>query len=34
MYAMVLNKLGAQLAWTELADRLPGVGQVRIKVSA
>jgi propanol-preferring alcohol dehydrogenase len=34
MYAMVLNKVGAQLKWIELADRQPSAGQVRVKVSA
>ena len=34
MHAMVLNKLGAALEWTELADRHPGPGEVRVKVAA
>ena len=34
MHAMVLNAVGAPLAWTELPDRLPGSGQIRLKVSA
>ena len=34
MYAMVLNQLGAALEWTELADRLPGPGEIRVKVTA
>ena len=34
MHAMVLNKTGSPLEWTELPDRQPGTGQVRIKVSA
>jgi propanol-preferring alcohol dehydrogenase len=34
MQAMVLNKIGAPLEWTELADRLPGPGEIRVKVSA
>ncbi len=34
MHAMVLNKLGAPLDWTELPDRHPGHGQIRVKVSA
>jgi propanol-preferring alcohol dehydrogenase len=33
MHAMVLNELGAALEWTELADRLPGPGQIRVKVA-
>ncbi len=31
---MVLNKIGAELVWTELPDRNPGPGQVRVKISA
>ena len=34
MYAMVSKKLGADLEWTELADRQPGPGEIRVKVSA
>jgi len=34
MHAMVLNKIGAALEWTELADRLPGPGQIRVRVTA
>jgi len=34
MYAMVLNKLKAPLEWTELEDRDPGPGELRIKVGA
>lgn len=34
MQAMVLKKLGAALEWTELADRLPGPGEIRVAVSA
>jgi propanol-preferring alcohol dehydrogenase len=34
MYAMVLNKIGAPLAWTELADPAPGPGEIRVKVLA
>lgn len=34
MHAMVLNALGAPLVWTELPDRLPGPGQIRVKVAA
>ncbi|MEB0147417.1 zinc-dependent alcohol dehydrogenase family protein [Pseudomonas sp. CCC2.2] len=33
MHAMVLKTLGAALEWTELPDRLPGQGQIRIKVT-
>ncbi|MEI9996921.1 MAG: zinc-dependent alcohol dehydrogenase family protein [Rhizomicrobium sp.] len=31
---MVLKKLGTDLEWTELADRQPGPGEIRVKVSA
>ncbi len=34
MQAMVLNKIGTPLEWTLLPDRLPGPGQVRVKVGA
>jgi len=34
MYAMMLNKIGAPLEWTELPDRQPGPGELRIKVTA
>jgi propanol-preferring alcohol dehydrogenase len=34
MYAMVLNKIGTALEWTELADPQPGPGEIRVKVSA
>jgi propanol-preferring alcohol dehydrogenase len=34
MYAMVLNKIGAALEWTELADPQPGPGEIRVRVSA
>src|SRR5271154_125965 len=34
MHAMVLKKLGAALEWTELADRQPGPGEVRVQVAA
>ena len=34
MHAMVLNQLRTPLEWTELPDRQPGPGQVRIKVLA
>jgi propanol-preferring alcohol dehydrogenase len=34
MHAMVLKKLGTPLEWTELADRQPGQGQIRVKVAA
>ncbi len=34
MHAMVLEQLGRPLAWTELPDRQPGPGQIRVKVAA
>ena len=34
MKAMVLNKLGERLEWTEFAERQPGHGEIRVKVSA
>ena len=34
MHAMVLNKIGTALEWTELADPQPGPEEIRIKVSA
>ena len=34
MHAMVLNKIGAALEWTEFADPQPGPGEIRVKVSA
>jgi propanol-preferring alcohol dehydrogenase len=34
MHAMVLNRIGANLVWTELPDRTPGPGQIRLKVTA
>ena len=34
MKAMVLKRLGAALEWTELADRQPGPGEIRVKVGA
>jgi propanol-preferring alcohol dehydrogenase len=34
MHAMVLNDPGAALLWTELPDREPGPGEIRVKVAA
>ena len=34
MRAMVLNELKTPLQWTELADRLPGPNEIRVKVGA
>lgn len=34
MHAMVLRKLGTALEWNELADRLPGPGEIRVKIAA
>jgi len=34
MYAMVLKTLGTPLEWTELSDREPGPGEIRVKIGA
>lgn len=34
MFAMVLNRIGAPLEWTERPDPLPGPGEIRIKIAA
>ena len=34
MHAMVLKKTGSALDWTELPDRLPGPGEIRVNVTA
>lgn len=34
MHAMVLNKIGSPLVWTELPDRHPGPAQIRVKITA
>ena len=34
MHAMVLNKIGTALEWTELADPQPGPGEIRVKMAA
>ncbi|MCX8997062.1 zinc-dependent alcohol dehydrogenase family protein [Rhizobiaceae bacterium BDR2-2] len=34
MHAMVLNAIGTPLVWTELPDRKPGPGEIRVKISA
>jgi propanol-preferring alcohol dehydrogenase len=34
VHAMVLNALGAALEWTELADRKPGPGEIRVAIGA
>ncbi len=34
MHGKVLKKLRTALEWTELDDRLPGPGEIRVKVSA
>jgi propanol-preferring alcohol dehydrogenase len=34
MQAMVLNKCGSPLEWTDLADRQPGPGEIRVRVAA
>ena len=34
MHAMVLKELGGPLNWSELADRSPGPGEIRVRVAA
>jgi len=34
MQAMVLKKIGTALEWTDLPDRQPGPGEIRVKVAA
>jgi alcohol dehydrogenase, propanol-preferring len=34
MHAMILNRIGAPLVWSERPDPLPGPGQIRLKISA
>ena len=34
MQALVLKRLGGALEWTDLADRQPGPGKIRVKVAA
>ncbi len=34
MWAMVLKQAGGSLEWTELPDRTPGPGEIRVKVAA
>ncbi len=34
MKAMLLKQIGAPLEWTELPDRQPGTGEIRVKVAA
>src|SRR5579871_5070123 len=34
MQAMILNRRGGPLDWVELPERLPGAGQVRVRVGA
>jgi len=34
MKAMVLKTLRRDLSWTDFADRMPGAGQIRVKVCA
>jgi propanol-preferring alcohol dehydrogenase len=34
MQAMVLRRIGGSLEWTELPDREPGTGQIRVEVAA
>ncbi|KQW37646.1 zinc-dependent alcohol dehydrogenase family protein [Rhizobacter sp. Root404] len=34
MQAMVLNRIGEPLKWTELPDKVPGAGEIRVRVEA
>jgi propanol-preferring alcohol dehydrogenase len=34
MYAMVMDRIGGPLIWTELPTRQPGAGEIRVKISA
>jgi propanol-preferring alcohol dehydrogenase len=34
MQAMILDAVGRPLTWSELPDRLPGAGQIRVKITA
>ena len=34
MHAMMLKEIGAALEWTELADRHPGPGEIRVAIAA
>ena len=34
MQAMVLNRIGGPLSWTELPERRPGPGEIRVRVAA
>jgi propanol-preferring alcohol dehydrogenase len=34
IHAMVLRTIGAPLEWTELPDRAPGAGEIRVRISA
>ena len=34
MQAMVLNRLKSDLEWTVLPDRMPGPGEIRVRVTA
>jgi propanol-preferring alcohol dehydrogenase len=34
MYAMLLRQIGQPLEWTELSDRIPGAGEIRVAVTA
>lgn len=34
MHAMVLKKIGAALEWTEMPDRHPGAGEIRVRIAA
>ena len=34
MHAMVLKQVGGPLEWTELPDRQPGAGEIRVRIAA
>jgi propanol-preferring alcohol dehydrogenase len=34
MHEMMLKAVGGALEWTELADRHPGPGEIRVKIAA
>ncbi|HEX3755950.1 MAG TPA: zinc-dependent alcohol dehydrogenase family protein [Rhizomicrobium sp.] len=34
MHAMLLKRVGSPLEWTELPDREPGLGEIRVRISA
>jgi propanol-preferring alcohol dehydrogenase len=34
MHAMILNRVGSALEWSELPERTPGAGQIRVEIAA